>query len=161
MFARDGQTIPDIGALSSAGQPPGRPRRHRHNGGRGAPSRRNTETNVVSTAICAPWNKGKPSTRISMRRSSSRFGTTMSMSWILMLVVTRPPPSRHTRAAADSNDSRAPPPQRMLHGGHWNRVDGHTGKHGWKNVTGATDGGGARCGKLARRAWCAWQPDSK
>ena len=43
--------------------------------GRGAPSRHNAETSVVSTATCAPWNKGKPSARTSMRRSSSWFGT--------------------------------------------------------------------------------------
>ena len=90
-----------------------------------------------------------------MRRSSSWFGTTMSMSWILVLVVTLHP-LHGTRVRLPTpqrtHDSQEPPPQRMLlGGGHWNRVDGHTGKHGWTRTEEATSGEGEGCERLATR----------
>ena len=45
----------------------------------------------------------------------------------------------------------------LLGGGHWNRVDGHTGKHGWTRKE-ATDGEGERCETLVRQTWCASRP---
>ena len=51
------------GGPSFDGQPP--EPRHRHQAHRESwvPSRRNAETNIVSTATCAPWNKSKTSAR--------------------------------------------------------------------------------------------------
>ena len=51
-----------------------------------------------------------------------------------------------------THDSREPPPQHMLRGdGHWNRVDGHTGKHGWKKATGQQVNGALANGPLCER----------
>ena len=67
------------------------------------PSRVRGQTNVVSTAICAPLKRGRPSTTTSNLRVSRGLNTPMSMSRTRTLVRTRPPPSRQMRAAAFSN----------------------------------------------------------
>ena len=47
-------------------------------------------------------------------------------------------------AGAASRAAPSTSAQRGLRGGgHWYRVDGHTGKHGWTRAEGATSGGGA------------------
>ena len=103
-------------------------------------------------------SRGNPSAKTSSRRSSGWLGATMSISWMRMFVVTLRPASRHMRAATNSkatHDSQKPPPQHMLRGGdHWDRVDGHTGKRGWKRV------GGARSEKLVGQALCVGRLDN-
>ena len=39
----------------------------------------NVDTSVVSITSCYPWNRGNPSAKTSTRRSSRKFGATMSM----------------------------------------------------------------------------------
>ena len=85
--------------------------------GRGRPSRPTADTSVVSIANCCP------SAKTSTRRSSSKFGATMSMSWMRMLVDTLLGTLEPLLTQLQTPDSREPPPQRMLRGGgHWNRV---------------------------------------
>ena len=66
--------------------------------GVGVPSQWSGDTNVVSTANCAPPKRGKPSTTISSRRPSRGSGAAMSMSRTMTLVATLPPASLHMRA---------------------------------------------------------------
>ena len=129
--------------------------------GCGVPFRRSGDTMVVSTANCAPWNRGNPSTTTSTLRLCNRFGAARSMSWILTFVVTRPPASLHTRATADSraNPLRpTPPPRRTLRGdGHMDRVAGHTGRNDWTRVIATTSDATRERGTAAGQTVCEEQ----
>ena len=119
-------------------------------------SLQNSATNIGATGgVRAPPQRRdqRPRRSVGPRCDVHRagFGTTMSRSWILKFVVTLPPASRHTRAAADSTaNPRLPRTLDTAHAArwwHWNRVDGHTGKHGWTRTEGATSGRRRRVGK--------------
>ena len=132
----------DTGALSFDEQPPEQRRQRGRIGGDGL------HRSVLFTATCAPWNKGKPSARTSMRHSLSWFGQWRPSHPLQGTRVRLPTPRR-------THDSQESPQRMLLGGGHRNRMDGHTDKLGWTRKELATSGEGEGCETLVRLTWYA------